>query len=61
MSIRVNEFYISEHIDFKIESDYATVVFDSIQKGEGIDCILGNYSSVIKGNTIDFKSCHEQR
>ncbi|WP_269221710.1 MULTISPECIES: hypothetical protein [Flavobacterium] len=59
LSITVNEFYNTEHTDFKMESGYATVVFDSIVKVEGIDYILGNYFSVVKGNAIDVKSGHE--
>lgn len=61
LSIRVNEFYVSEHTDSKTETGYATVVFDFIEKTEGIDYIIGSYSSVIKSDGIDVTSGHEQR
>jgi hypothetical protein len=61
LSIRVNEFYVSEHTESKTETGYATVVFDFIEKTEGIDYIIGSYSSVIKSDGIDVTSGHEQR
>ena len=51
LSIRVNEFYVSEHTEFKTETGYATVVF----------YIIGSYSSVIKSDGIDVTSGHERR
>ncbi|CAN1559722.1 hypothetical protein MCETHM1_02580 [Flavobacteriaceae bacterium] len=61
LSIRVNEFYVSEHTDSKTETGCATVVFDFIERAEGIDYIIGSYSSFIKSDGIDVTSGHEQR
>ncbi|HEU4789185.1 MAG TPA: hypothetical protein VFS71_05835 [Flavobacterium sp.] len=61
LSIRVNEFYVSEHTTDNLETGYATVVFDFIEKIEGVEYIVGSFSSTISENSFDVTSGHEQR
>jgi hypothetical protein len=61
LSIRVNEFYVSEHTTANSETGYATAVFDVIEKIDGVEYIVGSFSSTISENGFDVTSGHEQR
>jgi len=61
IDIRVDELYISEITRSNKEIGYATVVLDVIEKIEGKDVVVGNFSTTTESSGFDVTNKHSQR
>jgi hypothetical protein len=59
ISIRVNEFFVSEVTTSNRETGYATVVLDIIDRKENRDYIIGTYTSTISEVGFDVTAKHD--
>ena len=61
ISIRINDLYVSELTRSFSETGYATIVLDVMEQKNGINYIVGTYSSSVESNGMDVTNKHDER